>query len=347
MFHEVPTAPGALRRTASMHHPQVTHSQDFCFMGEALRFESNDLHLLAAAEAAYSRFVVAQPANAHAPLLVQLFVRQPGKDPPRPDDSSRPSPYPRLICHTMGHLFYLNVGAENTLVVDLLHGVAFGMVTPQLARDQDFVRYTFLEAAAQAMLGLSRHFVAVHAACVVKHGVSVMLQANAGVGKSTLAFACLRRGWQVLAEDVVQVKIAPDSLRLWGIPWKFHLLADSLRFFPELGNQRPAMQVNGEWKIALEIEAHLPGAALTSAGPGLMVWLTRAAASTPTHCEAVPMDEARQLFEVAWGWQSGWRAEYDERLGELLHQGTYLLHMNGSPDEAVDALEGLIEEYRT
>ena len=73
MFHEVPTAPGALRRTASMHHPQVKHSQDFCFMGEALRFESNDEHLLVAAQSAYGRYPLTGQANTSEPLLQEPF----------------------------------------------------------------------------------------------------------------------------------------------------------------------------------------------------------------------------------------------------------------------------------
>jgi hypothetical protein len=246
----------------------------------------------------------------------------------------------------MGHLFYLNVGGDNTIIVDMQQGYALGFVTPAMASDRVFVRATFVETAAFAMLGMSRDFVAVHAACVVKDGVSVMIQGKAGVGKSTLAFACLRQGYHVLAEDVVQVKVGQTGLRLWGMPWKFHLLADSLRFFPEVNRYPLHMQVNGEWKVEVELNDLFPNATTTNAAPGIIVLLERATSEQPTGYCPLSREEARRTFDVVWSWEVGWKADYERALNQLLTQGGYRLYMNGTPDEAVVALNALVAEWK-
>ncbi|MEZ4646066.1 MAG: hypothetical protein R3E31_25660 [Chloroflexota bacterium] len=121
------------------------------------------------------------------------------------------------------------------------------MLDPVLAQDVSFVRHTFIESMPQILLG-GRGYVAVHAACVVKNGVSLMLCAPAGTGKSTLAFTCLRHGYQILAEDVVQVQATPP-MQLWGLPWKFHLLPDAVRFSRSWRSAKRTCKptANGSW----------------------------------------------------------------------------------------------------
>jgi hypothetical protein len=309
-------------------------------MGEPLLFQTNWPALLQAAQDVFGRF---PPAESNAPpLCLQLFVREVAASPhdTRVADSRV---YPKPVYQTAGHLFYLTVGAENTITVDLERGYACGFITPRLAQDRRFVQHTFIEAAALAMLGLAREFVAVHAACVVKQGRSILIQAPAGVGKTTLALACVKRGFQLLAEDVVQVKLAPAGPQLWGVPWKLHLLADSLRFFPELGHRPSAQQVNGEWKVPVDLETHFPGSTITQARPDLVVFLERATGRVPTGYTPITLAEAAARFEVVWSWVQGWQERYDVALRQLLAQGSYRLIMNGTPWEAVDALEALLK----
>lgn len=338
MLFEVPTPPGALRRTSSLPHLQPTQRQMFSFMGEQLLVQTNSAAVLEAATLAFGRFPPA-PITEATPLVIDLFVEQP-KD-PAADLSSSALPPPSF--HTKGHLFHLNVGFANTLLIDLQAGYSVGFLTPAVTQDLAFMRSVFLELSAQAMLGLARDFVAIHAACVVKDGVSVLIQAESGTGKSTLAFACLRRGFQILAEDVVHVKVQAEQLHLWGIPWKFHLLRDSLRFFPELADYQSRLQVNGEWKLEVELDQFIAGSTLTNAQPGLLVFLERTTTPHGTHLERLSPAETRQRFTAVWSWERGWQEMYERTLTRWLEQGSYCLRMNGTPDEAVDALEGLIK----
>jgi len=324
-----------VKRVAMLPHFETTCEQHFALMGEILLFQTNEQSLLEAAAEAFGRFPFPDPPPAK-PLVVRLFVREgaPGQ----------PQAQPRPIFSTQGHIFSMTVGAENLGVADLQQGFACGYVTPQVASDGAFVRYTFIEGLGYAMLSMARGYAPLHAACVVKHGVAVILQASAGIGKSTLAYACLRRGYQLLAEDVVHVKTSVRPFQLWGAPWKFHLLPDAVNFFPELAGRQALLQMNAEWKLELDLEEHRPGSTVVCAPPGPVVMLRR---GTPgqTHLEFLEPDEASRTFEVLWPWDSGWTEEHERAISSLLSKGAHYLWMNGSPDEAVEALDRLVEAY--
>ena len=146
---------------------------------------------------------------------------------------------------------YITAGAANTAVADLLSGQAFGFVTPEMAADEAFVRYAFVDSLAYSLLGArpadSSRF---HAACVARGGRGVVLCGDAGAGKSTLAFACARRGYQALAEDALFLQVGADGGRLWGMPWRLHLLPDSQRLFPNWPGRSPVCRstASGSWK---------------------------------------------------------------------------------------------------
>jgi hypothetical protein len=128
------------------------------------------------------------------------------------------------------------------------------------------------------------------------------------------------------------------------VPWKLHLLPDSKRFFPELAGEQPRLQINGEWKLEIEPERFYPGSTTTNAGLGLVVFLERGVEGGPTSFEPVPLAQARQEFDLVWPWWVGWTEEMERQVGRLLEGGVYRLRVNGSPDEAVDALDALLEQ---
>ena len=100
-----------------------------------------------------------------------------------------------------------------------------------------------------------------------------MIQAEAGTGKSTLAYAATRRGLGVLAEDVVFVRPDPSGgpPGLWGSPWRLHLLPDAPALFPELAGLDSRRQMNGEWKLEIDVVARFPGAPTPHAPVGPQV----------------------------------------------------------------------------
>jgi hypothetical protein len=318
-----------IRLASNLARAAVTHEKYFSFMGQRLLFQTNQAALLDAAAEAFENFPPA-PAGNEPPLVLKLFVSQ---------DLGEYPPYPPLVCRSHGHLFYLSVGPENTIVSDLRKGYTFGYLTQRMAADRAFIRYTFIEAAAQSMLGMSRGYVAIHAACVVKNGVPLMISGPSGTGKSTLAYACLKNGYQLLTEDSVQARISQQGIELWGLPWKLHLLPDNHHFFPELEGLDTCRQVNGELKIEIDVLERFPGGALPHASAGPIVFLERPKKeSRPAH-QSLALDEALRRFEAIWSWETGWKAEFDSQLKHLLGRGAYHLLAGDTPDETVQELE--------
>jgi hypothetical protein len=326
----------AMRRISPLSHVQATLERWYTLFGEPLRFQTNDARLLEAADEAFGRFPACLP-GAPDPLDIRLFVEEPHY----PEQDGIPF---KPVHRTMGHLLYFQFGANNTAVLDLRQGFAFGFVSPSVAQDRVFVRLNFIETMSQAAASLSRNFSHIHAACVIKDGISVLLQAHNGTGKSTLTYACARRGYQVLTEDMVQVKVRPGGVELWGLPWRLHLLPDAKRFFPELAGLEP-IQFNNDSKLEVDLEALLPGSPVIHAAPGLAVLVVRGTPG-PTRLEPISFMQALQASEIIWTWEIGWTPELERGSQELLKGGTYRLHMNGTPDEAVDALDALVIEQK-
>lgn len=331
--------PQGLPPNAILEQTEATHQEVFSLMGETLLFGTNDRQILEAAEEAFGRFSPLPMDSEKSPLVLELFVHKMESEPAvRPTDRR-----PKAIYRTHGHLFYVSVGANETAVADLKEGYAFGFVTPAMARDRPTLRFVFLEGLALAMLGTVHQFIPLHAACVVRDGASITMLGSAGSGKSTLAYACVRRGYKLLSEDGLMVKCLEESARLWGMPWKLHLLPDSARFFPELEDEQATLQVNGEWKIEVDLESY-PEATTTHAEPGLVLFLERGKQPGPTWIEPVPHCEALERLEVVWPWWVGWTEEMERQVPRFLERGSYRLHMDGTPDQAVDALDALLEE---
>jgi hypothetical protein len=128
---------------------------------------------------------------------------------------------------------------------------------------------------------------------------------------------------------------------LWGVPWKLHLLPDSKYLFPELGDEKPKLQINGEWKLELEMEQLVPGSTTTNASLGLVLFLEREPDTGPTRVEPLSPEQALAGFDIIWPWWVGWTDEMEQRIPMLWERGAYRLWMNGSPSEAVRVIDTL------
>ncbi len=323
----------AIKQISFLEHQQPTIEKMYSLMGEALLFQTNHHGLAAAAEDAFAHYPPVQNGD-RPPLVLQLFVKPASAAIPADQQEQWSKP----VYYTQQHLFFISLDMQNTLVADLDQGYAFGIISPQLAQERDFVRHTFIEAASLAMLGLARQFVAIHAACVSKDGVNVLLQGPSGTGKSTLSYACLKRGFQILSEDVVQVKVTDQKLSLWGMPRRVLLLPDAARYFPELIDWQARQQINGEWKLIVDVEKCFPGQQLYQAQPDILVQLKRSPEG-PARLEPCTCKDLDAVLEIIWSWEKPIEGNLVCALHQHLQKPFYVLHLNGKPYEAVDLLE--------
>lgn len=117
-----------------------------------------------------------------------------------------------------------------------------------LARSPEAVEALLIEAPVLVLLAWCR-MPFVHAAAVVRRGQGYLLVGGSGSGKSSLAYALVREGFELLAEDYVFVRSGPDGPELLGSPRSLRLLPDARQIFPELTDRPIRRQVNGELKI--------------------------------------------------------------------------------------------------
>jgi hypothetical protein len=323
-----------IRLTHRFPIPTPTLERRYGLMAETLRFVTNEPALLAAADASFGRFAV--PVDDREPLVVSLFS-EPGPPGTHPDAPTMGE----VVVRTHGDLYLMAAGARDVAVAEIDTGVGVGFVSAATARDGPAVRYTFIEGMALSMLARGRGYLVLHAAGVVVGDVGIVIGGPAGAGKSTLAMACARRGFGVFAEDAVFVRVRPTGLELWGMPWVQRLMPDARTLFPELAGVPLRRQPNGESKIEVDLDRVHPGRAVPCAAAGPILQLARGSGG-PTRTEPVDAGAIDDELEVHWPWHGGWSAEHERGARLLAGGGVHRLHMNGTPDEAVDAIERLI-----
>jgi hypothetical protein len=159
---------------------------------------------------------------------------------------------PDAIFRAQNNLLIAVADAHNSAVCDLRSGFGFAHLTEVAVRDQAYLRYNFLEAMAYTLLD-AQHVVAVHAACVAKNGNGFLLFGDSGAGKSSLAYACARRGWTYISDDCTFVpRRTPGRLAI-GNPRMFRFRPAASSLFPEI--QGPVSLRNGKPTIEIKSAA--------------------------------------------------------------------------------------------
>jgi hypothetical protein len=238
-----------------------------------------------------------------------------------------------------GSLVYQTAGRGATLVIDRAAGAAFGYFSPAALADPSFFRWHFLDLALFFFLE-ERGFLGLHGAALARDGRGLLLRAPSGQGKSTLTYAAARRRFQAVAEDIVW--IAPDTGALWGMPWAFHLLPDAVHLFPELDGRAPIRQLNGEEKIAVDLESLRPGSTAPSAEPAGVILLRRRPGGR-SRLEDVSPESAWEEWLAGGASRESEVPGYEEKARALLAgRPVYRLELGDDLEEALDLLEGLL-----
>lgn len=172
------------------------------------------------------------------------------------------------------------VDGDNVAVCDLRRGVAFSWLTEAALADRLYLRYYFLEGPVLSMLQ-HLYLVAVHAACVSFADQGVLLCGDSGAGKSSLAYACARRGWTFIADDTISLIRAEQERKVIGNPHRIRFREAGVELFPELSKHQIVKQISGDRAIELTT-ATVPGISIALTSPvNYVVFLNRRDGNTP------------------------------------------------------------------
>lgn len=298
-------------------------------MGFTLHLTSNSPVIIAAAQTSFGRFGPAQPVE-QPDFTFRLFAHD-------VDDGPGGPPVFRME----GSLLYQSTGRDSTLVADLATGLVFGYFSATTLADPVSFRWHFLELAFFMLLE-SRGLMGVHGAALAKAGQAVLLRAQSGGGKTTLAYAAAASGkFQALAEDVVWL----DGKRnlWWGMPWSFHLLPDAKTLFLALADYQPVLQTNGEMKLEVNLETIRPGSTVVSAQPKALVLVERLVGGK-SRLEPLASTVVQELWPVG---STGLEMKLPHHLAHLealFKNKAYHLSFGDDIETGVALLETIFEE---
>lgn len=238
MLKTSPYPPEALCDDPLLYDAHLPLRAIFHPIGYAVEIRSNSADVLAAAAKLWRRY----PALSDAEPMHIRVISSAGTS------SSLRHPRPP---RGEGHLFTIVHGVDDFAIANLSAGFAFACLSQDSISDPSYFCYHFLQPLAYAMQA-ARHFVLLHASCISSGGRAIVLCGDSGAGKTCLAYACAKRGWEFVSGDAVHVVRKSCDRLVIGRPYEIRFRESAKALFPELDSSRAGFRANG--KIDLEID---------------------------------------------------------------------------------------------
>lgn len=297
--------------------------------GFEVHFESNSPKVLQAAEECFGAW---SKRFETLPMTVRCLASLSGQ--PRTSQT--------MVYRCQKHLLTGFADSENFFCCDLTTGFAFSWVTLDTDEDAAFLRYPLLDSLVAALLWTG-HVTAVHSACVVFNGHGVLLAGCSGAGKSSLAYACARRGWTYVSDDTSSLVRREAGRTVIGNAHKFRFretagsLFTEFSHFPETrrGDGRPSIEVTSASMRDIRIA--------NEASADYVVFLNRNDGESG-RARFLPVSQEQmlgRLFAGNWPPDLPTRAEDWAALQRLRNVPAYEMCYR-ELDVAVDALENLV-----
>jgi hypothetical protein len=217
----------------------LPHCATFFPIGYPVEIITNEPKVLIAAREAFGH---ARLARKTATLQVRVGVCG------GPRSACPPEP----IRREFHHLYSLVADAENQALLDLATGTNFTWLTPAAIQQRSYFRYNFLEKVVYLLLG-AIVVTDIHAACVSKNGIGILLCGDSGAGKSTLAYACAREGWTYTSDDTSYLINDSAPPRVIGHCHRARFRPSAPLLFPELAGRPLSPRMEGKPSIEVSV----------------------------------------------------------------------------------------------
>jgi hypothetical protein len=259
---------------------------------------------------------------------------------------------PQPTFRAQGNLLSFIGDAENFSIGDMSTGFGFCWLSPAVAQNRALARYHYLDSLTLSLID-ARYVCTLHAACVELDGRGVLLCGASFSGKSTLAYACARRGWGYVTDDAARI-LRETGRRdaggrqgriVIGNPHLLRLRPDAGRFFPEFQDRLATERVNGKMSIEIATAKESQIRRMPECEIHHIVFLERAEGA---RANLFLCRRERALAEMAMTMPFGTPEERAARLSYYRHLlEAPLMRMEYSDlDDAVDCLENLVRRQR-
>jgi len=246
-------------------------------LGFSVEIATNSDQVLLAAEESWGHFrkTVAEP-----PLQIRVAVLE---------GSSKALSVPTV--RAQRNLLVRVADAANFSVSNMELGFSSCWLTRATAADRGYVRYYFLEGMGWDLLD-QLYCTPIHGACVRLENRGVLLCGDSGAGKSSLSYACARKGWKFLSDDSTRLIRKSSRPFVVGNPFQIRFRDSAVELFPELRNRKTTRRIHGKMSIEVPTACMPAIKTITESSVDYIVFLKRGQSGPP---RLVPLSKERAL----------------------------------------------------
>jgi hypothetical protein len=238
------------------------------------------------------------------------------------------------------HLLVRVLDAANFSVSNMESGFASCWLTHGVAAERSYVSYQFLEGMGWDLLD-QLYLTPIHAACVRLEDKGVLLCGDSGAGKSSLAYACARKGWMFLSDDSTRLIRKSNRPIVLGNPYQIRFRDSAVELFPELRNRRLSRRIHGKLSIEMPTASMPAIRSITESSVDHIVFLKRGQPGPP-RLVPFPKETALRWFEKVVNYREETiREAHRAALRNLLTTEILELHYDDL-DSAVAMLEAMV-----
>ncbi len=219
----------------------LKHQAVFYPYGFPVKLQSNSPIPISAAEVSWSTY---RRKFDTQPLDIRLLI----------SESESPAYTEPPTFRARGHLLSIVADAENFACLDLNEGFSFGWATKATAQKTEYFRQCLLDVMMYPLLEV-RHLVTLHAACLMFKGKGMLFAGDSGAGKSSLAYACARRGWTYVSDDASAFLRTANKPLIIGHPQKFRFREPVGELFPEFRGLKSTLRAYGKPTIEIRTQS--------------------------------------------------------------------------------------------